>query len=100
MTITRVVNGETMTFPLTEKELIDAYFEQEHSWDVSFVRDWIPEYFSEEDSEDRYGRRITTEEVLALVDKLAYTYRKNISDYGMSDHDALEDAIDRHLSAD
>lgn len=40
MTIKREVNGQMMEFELTERELRDAYFEQEHNFDMEDVRNF------------------------------------------------------------
>lgn len=39
MIIYRVVNGKTYCFELTDDELSAAYFEQQHKWDVEFVKE-------------------------------------------------------------
>lgn len=39
MIIYRAVNGKMYRFKLTDDELSGAYFEQQHKWDVEFVKE-------------------------------------------------------------
>lgn len=57
MTIKREVNGKMMEFELTYNEMCNAYFEQEHVFDMEDVRAYYD--YDDETSGDR--RRLTEE---------------------------------------
>lgn len=38
MIITRTINGVEFEFELNSQELYEAYMEQQHKWDINFVR--------------------------------------------------------------
>lgn len=39
MKVSRAINGKMYSFELTDDELSGAYFEQQHKWDVEFVKE-------------------------------------------------------------
>lgn len=48
MIISREINGENVSFELTEHELFSAYVEQEHEFDKDYVRGLVSESTTEE----------------------------------------------------
>ena len=90
MKITREINGKTHTFELTEDELYNAYFEQEHIFDV----DDISSFFDELDDGDimsEYGK--TREEVKWHYDEIAYEMRRQMDKYDVDMWYARGEAI-------
>lgn len=69
---------------LTKSELIDAYYEQEHIWDVEYItgnllEQYVDETSNHEDTNMRYRLKHDPE----LADRVAYKYRKYLDDaYG------------------
>lgn len=82
MKIKRIINGVTYEFELTNSERFDAYIEQEHEWDVDYVR-------NEWDNED-----LDPEERESMVEDVAYEMRRQVNKYCMSDYEALCIAAD------
>lgn len=95
MTIKRTINGCKIEITLTETELHDAYYEQEHNFDVQDVENRF-ETMRENDEFEEYG--MTEEEATAFIDEIAYKKRRNIDKYGRYWKDALNDAISDVLS--
>lgn len=86
MTIER--NGQLIE--LTADELLTAYYEQEHNYDVQDVEDEI-ETCTDDELLDMYGAK--REDLLPLVDEMAYRKRRNIEKYEMEWFDAVAHAI-------
>ena len=84
MTITREINGSTISIELTSRELYEAYREQQNYFDICDVRelaDWLAE-----DGEEPY----TDEE----VEQAAHDMRELFCDpIGQAHHDAAETAL-------
>ena len=77
-------------YELTEKELFEAYCEQEHLWDVSYVDAMLPEWGAAYDS--------IPEEILSeAIDDIAYRMRHFANKHDIHDYDALEMAINEYL---
>lgn len=76
MTITRTVNGTEMEFELNSQELYDAFREQEHKWDVSYVDANVGHLYNDEQ-----------------VDAIAYEARRQMDKYDLSFDYALGEAL-------
>lgn len=89
MTITRDVpeGTKTLTIELTSNELSQAYYEQEHIFDVADVRLEIEDGHLDTDA------GYTPELVEKYIDEIASRKRKYIDDYGMDWRDAVQEAI-------
>lgn len=89
MTITREIpeGTKTLTIELTPKELSQAYYEQEHIFDIADVRTEI-----EEENLDKNAGH-TPKLVERYIDDIAYRKRKYIDDYEMNWRDAVQEAI-------
>lgn len=80
-------NGQE--YELTEKELFQAYLEQEHIWDVDYVSNWSSDW---EEFDD-----MSKDELLDAIDEIAYKMRRIADKTGISDFDALTTAIEEYL---
>lgn len=81
--------------PLTEKEMIDAYFEQEHNFDVEYITENLLEQYVDEDSNpEETQMRYRLQHEPELADRVAYRYREYLSDsYGSDvEWESLRDA--------
>lgn len=94
MKIRRIIDGETHTFSLTEKELQEASAEYDHNCDVQDVK-YRLEKMTDEDFK-KYG--LKKDFVETLVDEIADEKSRNVNDYGMNWEDALDDAFATILS--
>lgn len=85
---------------LTADELLDAYYEQEHNFDMQDVQEHIEEYDDETifsytvrdytASADKAG-------LLELVDDIATEERRLIDKWGLRWYDAIDQAIENVL---
>lgn len=92
MTITREIklsNGQTtqLSITLSNKELSEAYYEQEHNFDKQDVETEL----EDEDFETNYN--YSTEKLTPYISEIAYLKRKYIDKYDIEWQDALHDAI-------
>ena len=96
--ISREINGKEMEIPLTRDELSEAFFEQQRIWDESYVRNYLSDR-----STDR-GRRLEFKSQNGvdagslmksdkIISGIAAEMRRKADKYGMSDYEALEEAI-------
>ena len=76
MTITRIINGTEMEFELNSQELYDAFCEQEHKWDVSYVDSNLRSPLPEDQ-----------------VHAIAWEMRRQIDKYGLEMAYAFDEAI-------
>lgn len=90
MEISRVANGETHTYELTEEELYQAFLEQEHQFDRETVLDPVIDL---EDEEIFADHGIHKEEFFALADQIAYEMRRLIDYNAMGWQEARDAAI-------
>lgn len=97
MTIKRMVNGTEVEFELSDRELYNAYKEQEHEFDTEDVLDVFDAY---EDNElvETYGK--TRKDLEAMAGDIAYEMRRNIDKYEMSWEYARDDAVKQMLGKD
>lgn len=58
MIISRIINGVEYEFELNSQELYEAYMEQQHKWDIHFVRDL---------TSCNYNYNLTDDEVSAVA---------------------------------
>lgn len=93
MIIKRIVDGNEINIELTARELSDAFYEQEHLFDIEDVLNKLNE-MSDDDFAD-YG--LTREQVEKEVDEIAYIKRHSINKYDMNWEEAVRDAIDTYL---
>lgn len=81
-------NGQE--FELTSTELFEAYCEQEHIWDVSYVYDTLPDF-------EEYDL-IPEEKRDEIIDKLATEMRQYVLRCeSCSDYDALEEVVEKYF---
>lgn len=84
LVIERIVNGESISFELTDDEMNKAYNMVQHHWDKEDVTDWL-ERFGSDDEINKY----TDNE----IDRLAEIKRTIESEDGVNWVDAVENAI-------
>lgn len=80
MKIKRNVSGAEMEFELTQNEMYEAYYDQQHRFDVEDIKWWFLDISDEELAED-YGK--TRAEIEAMYDDIACEMRRNIEKYDM-----------------
>ena len=86
-----VIKRDGKEYTLTREELVEAYNEMEHIYDVETVSVRLKSCMGEED----YARLGENED---FIDAVAYQMRKNIDRYEMSFSNALEEAISETLN--
>ena len=98
--ISREINGKEMEIPLTRDELSEAFFEQQRIWDESYVRNYLSDRSTDTDKERRLefkAQHGVDVDFLMKYDKIisgiAAEMRRKADKYGMSDYEALEEAI-------
>lgn len=79
MTIKRTIDGKEHEFVLTSGELFDAYYEQEHIWDVDYVDIQLESELFEE-IEDVCVDEADREEI---AEEIAYEMRRQINKYDL-----------------
>ena len=84
LVIERIVNGESITFELTDGEMNKAYGMVQHHWDKEDVTDWLERFGSDEEIS-----KYTDED----IDQLAEIKRTVESEDGVNWIDAVETAI-------
>ena len=89
MIIQRSVNGDIVEFELTPREVLSAFYEQEHSFDECDVINRFDEW--DDDDFDDYG--ITREEAKEYISDIAYEKRRLMNKYDIDSEYALSDAI-------
>ena len=90
MKITREVNGQTVEFELTHKEMIDTFLEQQEAFDAQDI-EMLVESFSEEDFIEIYG--LNRSVVLKNAEEIGSRMRKNIEKYDMDWESARDEAV-------
>lgn len=90
MEIKREIDGKSYVFKLTERELYEAFSEQEHRFDCDDVRDMLYA-FEDVDLVESYGA--DAEEILESLDDIAYEMRRQMNKYGVDMDFAREEAI-------
>ena len=90
MKITREVNGKTVEFELTHKEMIDTFLEQQEAFDAQDI-EMLVESFSEEDFIEIYG--LSRSVVLKNAEEIGSRMRKNIEKYDMDWESARDEAV-------
>lgn len=90
MKITREINGQTVEFELTHKEMLAAFFEQQEVFDAQDI-EMLVENFSEEDFIEIYG--LSPSVVLENVEEIGSRMRKNIDKYDMDWESARDEAV-------
>lgn len=95
MTITRTVDGNELTFELTDHELCTAFFEQQRQFDEEDIL-WGIDGMDDEEIEDIYG--VTRQQFMNALPDMACRYRKYLdNDDSWSDtrgyaiYDAIRD---------
>ena len=96
--LSRKINGHEVELALTDEELVKAFMEQEHLWDVSYVSDVLTEIqdIPEKRKEffETYG--LAVDSFLKsdkLISRLAAGMRRAADKQGISDFEALEQEI-------
>jgi hypothetical protein len=90
MKITREVNGQTVEFELTDKEMLDTFFEQQEAFDAQDVVMLI-EHYSEEEFVEKYGVSPTV--ILENSGEIGSRMRRNIDKYDMDWESARDEAV-------
>lgn len=75
MKIRREVNGVLMEFELTSQEMMDAYYEKEHQWDMAYMEE-LAEYLADEDRPETIKRLNAIRSNAELRSHVAYRWRK------------------------
>ena len=96
--ISREVNGEEMEIPLTRDELSEAFFEQQRIWDESYVRNYLNDLRKDKEKrlEFKSQNGIGINSILKsdkTISRISAEMRRKTDKYGMSDYEALEEAI-------
>ena len=96
--ITREINGMEMEIPLTKDELSEAFFEQQRIWDESYVRNYLSDRSTDKERRLEFKAQHGVDvDFLMKYDKIisgiAAEMRRKADKYGMSDYEALEEAI-------
>lgn len=96
--ISREVNGKEMEIPLTRDELSEAFFEQQRIWDESYVRNYLSDRITDKERRLEFKAQHGVDvDFLMKYDKIisgiAAEMRRKADKYGMSDYEALEEAI-------
>lgn len=86
MIIKRVIDGKEREIELTKEELLTAYCQQEHEWDLEYVRSSM----SQSEGED--FEKLSEAEYEAALDNIAYEMRHQEDKYGFDKADALVEA--------
>lgn len=73
MKITR--GGEQIE--LTRKELIDAYYEMQHTWDVEYISGNLLDQYADDEFTEEISEAFNDKD---LLDKVAYQYREFFED--------------------
>ena len=94
MKITREVNGQTVEFELTHKEMMDAFFEQQEAFDVQDIEELVG-IFSEEDFIEIYG--LSQSVVLENAKEIGPRMRENM-DWGTARDEAVSDWCSEHMA--
>ena len=98
--ISREVNGKEMDIPLTRDELSEAFFEQQRIWDESYVRNYLSDRSTDKERRLEFKAQHGVDvDFLMKYDKIisgiAAEMRRKADKYGMSDYEALEEAIQK-----
>lgn len=90
MKIKREIFGQQIEIELTEREVYDAYAEQEHLYDLEDCRNDFELRYSDE---DWFSDVFDNEEAMEVItEQMAAIYRRNMDKYTMSHDYALDDA--------
>ena len=96
--ISREINGKEMEIPLTRDELSEAFFEQQRIWDESYVRNYLNDRSTDRERRLEFktqhgvdvGSLMKSDKIISGI---AAEMRRKADKYGMSDYEALEEAI-------
>ncbi len=94
MIVKRIIDGDEINIELTDRELIDAFYEQEHLFDIEDVQDKLAEMDDDEFAEYGLTRSYVDKDD---IDEIAHKKRYRINKYGMNWESATEDAIYAYL---
>ena len=94
MIIKRTVNGREMEFELTPHEMSDAYYEQQHLFDIDDV---VVFFDGCSDNDLMILYRMTRDETRKFYDEIALEMRRNINKYDMDFQYAREEAVQEIL---
>ena len=90
MKIKRTIDGRPYEFELTQRELYDAFAEQEFQFDLDNVRNHFSDY-TDDDFLEEYG--YTREEAEKKFEDVASELRRNMDKYEMSFEYAMSAAV-------
>ena len=77
-------------YELTPAELLSAYEEQQHVWDVSYCKSKIDSY-DDESFQEEYG--VSKEEGSSNLDDIAYEMRRQVNKYDLNEDYARDCAF-------
>jgi hypothetical protein len=90
MKIQRSINGMKFNIQLLPDELIEAFFEQQHIFDIEDVVE-MGEEFDNEELIEMYGSDYQT--ILNNKEEIANKMRKFIDNFGLNWSEARDDAV-------
>lgn len=101
MKIQREVNGQVLEFELTSEELLAAFEEQEHLYDIQDVKNKFEGEIDPNEFEDEHGFPMDlVMDNQDLLDEMAWESRHNQDKHGMewqyARDDAIKDIIEKH----
>lgn len=92
MVIKRTVDGKENSFELTERELCDAFFEQQYNFDKEDIKDYFGQMdYLDGDFEDAFG--VSRSKADTLIGEIASEMRRNMDKYDMDWEDARDEAV-------
>ena len=99
----REVNGKKMEIHLTRDELSTAFFEQQRIWDESYVRNFLSDLHKDKEKrlEFKTQNGIGINSILKsdkTISRISAEMRRKADKYGMSDYEALEEAVQEEAS--
>lgn len=97
MTVTRIIDGTKVTIVLTQQELQEAYYVQEHEFDKQDVVDALNDMSDEEIAENGFTREFMMTD--AVIENIALRKRWDIDKYGTDWKSALDNAFEEFFKA-
>ena len=96
--ISREINGKEMEIPLTRDELSEAFFEQQRIWDESYVRNYLSDGSTDKERRLEFKAQYDVDvgslmKSDKIISGIAAEMRRKADKYGMSDYEALEEAL-------
>ena len=93
MKIVRVINGVETEIELTDRELWEAYEEEQHKCDIADIDNYFEDYNDEDFAYLMETYKVTREKIEELKEAMAYRYRKYRDNYDESWINDRDEAI-------